>query len=88
MSVVNYHQELDRQQPRHRVVPSVADYESDPDTARLYNFIYNLHGAMRAIGSVHNCVGIDYKQYIVDILTPENKAILLSLLDSAPSGDS
>lgn len=83
MSVVDYHQELDRQQLSHRTVPSVASYEPDPETARL-DFIYNLHSAMNSIGCVHNRVGVGYKQYIVDILTPENRALLLALLNPAP----
>lgn len=82
MSVVDYHRKLDAESSDAYKTRTVTEYVPDPGTERLYDFIYNLHSAMNTIGCVHNRVGIDYKQYIVDILTPENKALLLSLLNT------
>lgn len=87
MSIINYHTEMDQQSDRYAINPSIADYEPNPETVRIYDFIYNLHSAMRSIGAVHGRVDIDYKQYIVDILTPECRALVLHLLNSAPPAD-
>lgn len=83
-SVTDYQNELDKQSLEKYNLSTIGEYLASPETEALYDFIFNLHSAMRSIGCVHQRVGVDYKQYVIDILSPKNRMVLLWLVTRLP----